>query len=39
MTEDQLADDFKYMYERGIVNVAPEDIGKELLKIAKTELF
>ena len=34
-----MADDFKYMYERGIVNVAPEDIGKELLKIAKTELF
>lgn len=36
---EQLKGDFKYMYERGIVSVPPEEIGSELLKIAKKELF
>lgn len=35
----QLKEDFKYMYERGIVSTAPENIGTELLKIARHELF
>lgn len=34
-----LKEDFKYMYERGIVSTSPENIGVELLKIAKHELF
>lgn len=34
-----LKEDFKYMYERGIVSTDPSNIGTELLKIARHELF
>ena len=36
---EEMIEDFKFMYEKGIVSCAPEDINKSLLKIVERELL